>query len=176
MKIYLKILLVLMIVCIFCACAFSEEAAEEITKECSITSKKSGVYKMWDGDAKEYWTSRSGYSVIEIKIPDDRTAGGILIEWFSPFERFDVSEYAQDSALIRGLDQAVDKGGVAQFHAHLKFDVFIRLHHAEHFIQKRHPERLRFLLFVASALPIGSKFLCSRPLFHFRHGSTSCRV
>lgn len=100
MKIYLKILLVLMIACIFCACAFSEEAAEEITKECSITSKKSGVYKMWDGDAKEYWTSRSGYSVIEIKIPDDRTAGGILIEWFSPFERFDVSEYAQDSALI----------------------------------------------------------------------------
>ena len=35
-----------------------------------------------------------------------------------------------------GLDQAVDKGGVAQFHAHLKFDVFIRLGYAEHLIQK----------------------------------------
>ena len=68
------------------------------------------------------------------------------------------------------LDQTVNKAGMAQLYAHLKFDIFIRLSYAEHLLQKRHPERLCFLLFVATAFPVSRKFLRSRSLFHIRHG------
>ncbi len=100
MKIFLKLTLILMMLFILCAGSFCEEDAKEITRECTITSKKSGVHKMWDGNVKEYWISRSGYSTVEIEIPEGKTAGGILIEWFAAFEKFEVSEYDQGGSLI----------------------------------------------------------------------------
>ena len=68
-----------------------------------------------------------------------------------------------------GLDQTVDKAGVTQLHGNLKFDEFVRLGYAINPLQKRHPEGLRFLLFIAATLPACGKLLRGRSFFHIGH-------
>ena len=66
-------------------------------------------------------------------------------------------------------DEAVDEAGVVQFHRDLKVDVFLRLGHAVDFLQQRQPKGLRFLLFVAPALPVGGKLPGGGPSLLVRH-------
>lgn len=74
------------------------------------------------------------------------------------------------------LNQTVNKAGVVQLHAHLKINVLVRLGYAINLLQKRHPESLRFLLFVAASLPVGRKFFRGRSFFHIGHGASSCVI
>lgn len=100
MKVCFKVLLIAVLVILFAFSSVSEDESKEITKQCTITSQRSGAHKLRDGDIKSHWISRSGYSAIQIEIPDDETAGGILIEWFAVFEKFEVTEYSHDNAII----------------------------------------------------------------------------
>ena len=102
-----KIIITMMTVILISLFAFfslSEEMSQDITRECTITSKKSGVYKMLDGDIKEYWIARSGYSSLQIDIPENETVSGIMIEWFKPFEKFEVTEFGLDGSFLNEYD------------------------------------------------------------------------
>lgn len=104
MKVCTKVFLITILVTLFAFLSVSEEKSGEITKKCKITSSKSGVQKMKDGDIKSHWIARSGYSSIQIEIPEDVTADGIMIEWFAVFEKFEVVEYNKENSVINSYN------------------------------------------------------------------------
>ena len=82
------------------------ETARDITARCGFRVSAGNKRLLTDGDITTYWGPWGVGSRVGIILPDDVTAGTLVIEWFKEPGEYTIGEYTADRTLIRERTQA----------------------------------------------------------------------